>query len=57
MNLLQNWVVTEHVKVAVEGPCLIGIIMDPEHKKFAHFSCAKSNQLNFEKNREQLSVP
>lgn len=57
MNLLQNWVVTEHVKVALEGPCLIGIIMDPEHKKFAHFSCAKSNQLNFEKNREQLSVP
>lgn len=38
MNLLKNWIVTEHVKMTVEGPCLIGIIMwvlDSEHKKFA----------------------
>lgn len=39
MNLLQNWVVTEHVKVAVEGPRLIGIIMDPEHKNAHFFMC------------------
>lgn len=28
---------TKHVKVAVEGPYFIGIIMDPEHKKLVHF--------------------
>jgi len=38
MNLLKNWIVTEHIKMAVEGPCLICIVMwvlDSEHKKFS----------------------
>lgn len=38
MNLLKNWIVTEHMKMIVEGPCLIDIIMwvlDSKHRKVA----------------------
>lgn len=47
MNLLQNWVVMEHVKVAVEDPCLIGMVIDPEHKKFAHFFICWNHSIEF----------
>lgn len=47
MNLLQNWIVTGHMKVAVEGPFLISIIMDPEHKTFDHFFICWNQAIEF----------